>query len=70
MILYFGMAKILVMFPAPLKCNYDSVLIKVTCSGKVWGNGRFYEVSVITFCIKTRFFSFVTFKMNKVLNIS
>ena len=19
-------------------CNYDSVLIKVTCSGKVWGN--------------------------------
>ena len=20
---------------------YDSVLIKVTCSGKVWGNGRF-----------------------------
>ena len=46
------------------KCNYDSVLIKVTCSGKVWGNGRFCKVSVV---IKTRFFSFNTFKMNKSL---
>ena len=24
---------------------------KVTCHGKVCGNGRFFEVSVVTFCI-------------------
>ena len=44
----------------PPKCNYDSVLIKVTCSGKVWGNWRFF------FCL----FSCITFKINKVLSIS
>ena len=42
-------------------------MIVYTCSGKVWGNGPFYEVSVVTFCIKTRCFSFITFKMNKSL---
>ena len=49
MILYFRMAKILVMFPAKM-------YIKVTCTGKVWRNGRFYEVSVVTFCIYDSFF--------------
>ena len=31
------------------------VLIKVTCTGKVWGNGRFCEVSVYAFCIYDSF---------------
>ena len=28
---------------------------KATCRGKVCGNGRFYEVSVVTFCIYDSF---------------
>ena len=27
------------------------VYLSVTCSGKVWGNGRSHEVSVVTFCM-------------------
>ena len=36
----------------PPKCNYDNVLsksCKVTCSVQRWENGRFGEVSVVTF---------------------
>ena len=39
----------------PAQCNYDDELIKVTCSDKVWGNGSFYEVSVVTFSIQDSF---------------